>query len=130
MGVPTGPDGRVMPRNIRFLEERAKGGVGLIFATFGYNTKFNDCPCFRIDDFSYLPELGEMIDRIHQYGAKFCAQLVPGLSRLHFTPKQGQVYSSSPNKAFWDPNVTCIPYTKEDIKYLVEKIGVRHPWQN
>jgi 2-enoate reductase len=127
MAAPSDIDGGVSARVTRYFEEMAKGGAGLILCQLGITSSFNDpmCPLLDCDCGSIsftgnkLPRLGALIDRVHYQGAKFCAQLAPGSGRVSADTSK-PIYSSSATKAFWNPNVTCTPYTANDIKVLVE----------
>lgn len=64
-----------------------------------------------------------LIDRCHHYGAKVCVQLSPGLGRQQFTDPFTPPYSAGSVPSFWFPNLICKPFLKEDIKFLVDKVG-------
>lgn len=120
MGTTTDFDGGFSKTNVKYYEEVAKGGTALIYCSMAITNKFNDCVSFLFDNASFVPRLSTLIDHVHQQGAKFCAQLVPGMGRNTYYPASRPIYSSSATKAFFDPNVTCIPYTVDDIKVLAE----------
>lgn len=75
MGTLYIEDEFITDRYVRFLAERAKGGVGLIF------TPFRPCetdPKLRlagIYDDKFIPSLCKLTDSVHEYGAKIGAQL-------------------------------------------------------
>jgi 2,4-dienoyl-CoA reductase-like NADH-dependent reductase (Old Yellow Enzyme family) len=70
--------GFVTERLIRFLEERARGGVGLITVEEGIVDSpvgNNSKNALAIDDDKYLPMLQELTRRIKAHGAKIALQI-------------------------------------------------------
>ena len=68
-----GPSGEVTDRLIRYYEERARGGVGLIIVenTRAKYPEVKNVSCqLRLDDDKYIPGYGELAEVIHAYGAK------------------------------------------------------------
>ncbi|OIJ19253.1 2,4-dienoyl-CoA reductase [Anaerobacillus alkalidiazotrophicus] len=124
MGTTTDPDGGYSDRNIHYFTARAKGGIGLIIT--GANTvtdKYEPRPCHLLDHFNKVGRLNLLIERAHQYGAKVCVQLSPGLGRVSFVDPFTPPYAPSPVPAFWFPSLTCKPFTIEDIQYLIKAFG-------
>ena len=124
MGTTSDGDGGYSARTIRYFEERAKGGTGLIIT--GMNaacTKFEKYTCSRLDDFHHVNRLTVLCERVHQYGAKLCVQLGPGGGRQAIADPFTPPHSSSAIPAFWFPNLICIPFTVEEIHYLTDKVG-------
>jgi len=124
MGTTGESDGSYCTEGIRYFEERAKGGTGLIIT--GANvvtTKYEPRPCTELSNFHHVERLNMLVERCHHYGAKVCVQISPGLGRQQFTDPFTPPYSSSDCTAFWFPNLKCKPFKKEEIKDLVEKIG-------
>lgn len=124
MGTTGEADGAYNNDAIRYFEERAKGGTGLIIT--GANvitTKYEARPCTELSDFHHVERLNMLVERCHAYGAKVCVQLSPGLGRQQFTDPYTPPYSAGETSCFWCPDLICKPFTKEDIKFLVEKIG-------
>ncbi|NVM55218.1 MAG: FAD-dependent oxidoreductase [Candidatus Helarchaeota archaeon] len=70
--------GLVSDRLIKFLERRAQGGVGLIIMEATCvdwpRGKAGIAPP-RIDDWKYVPRLGELVEIVHQYNTKIAVQL-------------------------------------------------------
>ena len=64
-----------------------------------------------------------LIERCHNYGAKVCVQLSPGLGRQQFTDPFTPPYSAGSVSSLWFPDLICKPLEKEDIQYLVDKVG-------
>lgn len=124
MGTTADPDGGYSTRCIRYFEERAKGGVGMVIT--GANTateKFEPRPCNLLDNFFKVGRLHELADRVHHHGAKLCVQVTPGLGRMVFTDPFTPPYSASAVNAFWFPNLICKPFSKEEIATLVQAVG-------
>ena len=83
MGTSTDPDGSFSDRSIRYYEERAKGGFGLIIT--GANqvtTKYEAKACNILQTPKSFEQLNFLARRIHNPGAKLCIQLTPGLGRM------------------------------------------------
>lgn len=124
MGTTADVDGGYNVRSIDYFVERAKGGVGLIITGANIvSTKFEDRPCNQLDNFHQVDRLGILADKVHQYGAKLCVQLTPGLGRMVFTDPFTPPYSASAVKSFWFPDLVCKELSVEDIHFLVGKMG-------
>ena len=124
MGTTGEADGSYCSEGIDYFEERAKGGVGLIITGANVvSTKYEPRPCTELSDFHHVERLNMLIERCHAYGAKVCVQLSPGLGRQQFTDPFTPPYSAGSVGAFWFPDLICKPFDKEDIQYLVEKVG-------
>ena len=124
MGTTSDGDGGYSVRSIRYFEERAKGGTGLIIT--GMNaacTEFEKYTCSRLDDFHHVNRLTVLCEHVHQYGAKLCVQLGPGGGRQAIADPFTPPHSASAIPAFWYPNLTCIPFTIDEIKLIVDKVG-------
>jgi 2,4-dienoyl-CoA reductase-like NADH-dependent reductase (Old Yellow Enzyme family)/thioredoxin reductase len=74
-----GPEGEVTPRLIEYYRRRATGGVGLITVEGSYI--MNDhgvgaAPKINLGLFkdTFIPELGELVDAVHEAGAKIAIQ--------------------------------------------------------
>ena len=102
-------DAALTSRGIDFYVARAKGGVGLIKTTFMRpNRKLE----FSIGEPVVNSErcvswLNDLAEAVHDYGAKVCVQLSPGLGRIP-TPKPSLPYGGlvgpSPFPSFRDPS--------------------------
>jgi len=71
-------DGHMGERIIRYYEERARGGAGLLIVGVGA-VAFPDGACnpnqVAISDDAFLPGLRELCERVHAHGAKVAIQL-------------------------------------------------------
>ena len=125
MGAPGAQaDGSYSDRIIRYYEERAKGGTGLIIT--GRNAsvlEYEGYSNHALANIHHSPQLSVLIDRCHAYGAKVCVQIGPGLGRLIAVSPTDPPYSCSPIPSFWYPNLTCKELSVEDIKFIVNKVG-------
>lgn len=124
MGTTGEADGAFCLEGIRYFEERAKGGTGLIITGANVATsEYEARPCTELSNFHHVERLNMLIDRCHCYGAKVCVQISPGLGRQQFTDPFTPPYSASNCDAFWFPNLKCKPFNKEQIKDIVKKVG-------
>ena len=118
-------------RAIDFYVARAKGGAGLIKTTFMRpNRKLE----FSIGEPVVNSErcvswLNDLAEAVHDYGAKVCVQLAPGLGRIP-TPKpwlpHGGLVGPSPLPSFRDPNGQLPPiglgrYPARGEKYVTTR---------
>jgi 2,4-dienoyl-CoA reductase-like NADH-dependent reductase (Old Yellow Enzyme family)/NADPH-dependent 2,4-dienoyl-CoA reductase/sulfur reductase-like enzyme len=72
------PDGHLGERIVRYYEERAKGGAGLLIvgvAAIAYPAGACNPNQVAISDDAFLPGLGELARRVHAHGAKVAVQL-------------------------------------------------------
>jgi 2-enoate reductase len=70
--------------------------------------------------------LAELADRVHNFGAKLFVQLSAGPGRVargDVIDAGFQPVSSSPNQAFFRPQVTCRELTTDEIQKLIEAFG-------
>ncbi len=124
MGTTGEADGSYCNEGIDYFMERAKGGAGLIITGANVvSTKYEARPCTELSNFHHVERLNMLIERCHNYGAKVCVQLSPGLGRQQFTDPFTPPYSAGSVGAFWYKDLVCKPFSKEDIHYLVEKVG-------
>lgn len=124
MGTSTDSDGSFSDRSIRYYEERAKGGFGLIITGANQVTmKYEAKACNVLETPKSFEQLNFLARRIHNQGAKLCIQLTPGLGRMQFTTGDVKPYSCSEVDSFWFPDVTCKAFSVEDIQFIVKKMG-------
>lgn len=124
MGTSTDVDGSFSDRSIRYYEERAKGGFGLIIT--GANqvtTKYEAKACNILETAKSFEQLNFLARRIHNQGAKLCIQLTPGLGRMQFTTADVRPYAASEVDSFWFPELKCKELSKDDIQFLVKKMA-------
>ena len=110
---------------INYFTERAKGGTGLIITGANVvSTKYEPRPCTELSNFHHVERLNMLVERCHNYGAKVCVQVSPGLGRQQFTDPFTPPYSASDCGAFWFPDLKCKPFTKEDINILLKRLDM------
>jgi 2,4-dienoyl-CoA reductase-like NADH-dependent reductase (Old Yellow Enzyme family)/NADPH-dependent 2,4-dienoyl-CoA reductase/sulfur reductase-like enzyme len=80
MGVEiVGDDGKANEGIIRYYEERARGGVGLIITevcAIAYPRGANSVHQLGLSDDSFIPAMKELTSRVQGHGAKIAVQLV------------------------------------------------------
>ncbi|MCF0137543.1 MAG: FAD-dependent oxidoreductase [Oscillospiraceae bacterium] len=124
MGTTADGDGGYSARTIRYFEERAKGGTGLIIT--GRNAsvlEFEGYSCSALSKYHHVNRLAALADRVHAYGCKLCVQIGPGLGRIMYTSATVPPYSCSPIPTFWFPDMKCKELTVDDIKFITDKVG-------
>lgn len=120
-----GTNGEMLADHMKYYEQRAKGGTGLIIvenACLDYPTGSNGTTQLRIDHDRYIPGFYELTERLHNQGAKVAIQINhAGASAV---PERigGQPVSSSniPSK---EGGAIPRSLTKEEILEIVEKYG-------
>lgn len=116
---------------LRYYEERAKGGIGLIH-TGAYFIDEKTAQGGRTLDFSSdksIPSGTVLTERVHRWGAKIFAQLSCGTGR-NGMPQIGErvPISSSENPSFYNPSMICRPLSIEEIEEMMEhwKVAARN----
>lgn len=104
---------------LRYFEERAKGGIGLLHTGSAYiNTRLaQGSPSIHVDNIRCIPETTVLVERAHRWGAKFFLQLSPGTgrnSKLDLGNPEPPV-SASPVPAHFNHNITCRAMTVDEI---------------
>ncbi|MFC2066934.1 FAD-dependent oxidoreductase [Chloroflexota bacterium] len=134
MSLNSSKDGFVAERMIRFLEERAKGGVGLIMLGDGivdFPIGNNVAESVAIDEDKYVPVLRELNQRVRRHDARTCIQLSHGGRRAGQLGKSGYLEVSG-GKIPVAPSVVAHPVpghvvpkelTIDDIEDIIEEFG-------
>lgn len=118
-------EGWLTREGIDFYEERAKGGAGLIITTFMRPSRRLEPSIGEPLVHSHLAAawLNELAETVHDYGARLCVQLAPGLGR-NMTPipglPHGGTVAPSPIPNVKDPTVISRELTREEIEQLIE----------
>lgn len=124
MGKAADGDGSQSDIAIRYYEERAKGGVGLIFTGVSKPTDFLEARSGNeISNKTHVNKLYNLIEGCHAYGAKVCVQILSAHGRMTYVDPFTPPYSSSAIPSFHFPNMMCKELSVEQIKQLVAKIG-------
>ena len=122
-------DNKYTDRYIEYYKERAKGGVGLIISahvmpevdvdpyptTFGYPT---------LDSAAEIKYFTELVEGVHQYGAKIAIELSPGTGRLADELIEGKPpLGPSEIPLLLMPTMKTQELTKEEIRQLINSYG-------
>lgn len=117
--------GEITERYIRYIEEKAKGGFGLIitedYEIIEHGKGYERIPSFRSD--SYIAGNKKLTEAVHSHGAKiFCQLYHPGRQSSHMA--NGGVQPIAPS-AIKDPVNMDLPraITKEEIHEIVQCFG-------
>ncbi|MBI2831521.1 MAG: FAD-dependent oxidoreductase [Chloroflexi bacterium] len=121
-------DGRFSQRAIDYYEARARGGTGLIIAgaaktqrseLLAYAPLIND---IVIDGKLAVGRLSELVDVVHDYGAKVGIQLNAGYGRMSSMEllRGGSPPAPSKLPCFFDPKVMTREMTVEEIEELAQ----------
>lgn len=92
------PDGTASMRLIRYYQERARGGIGLIINEYTGVDHVNSVPSphnLRISEDKHIASLEILTDAVHAYGAKIFAQIHHGGSTSKATLAGRQALSAS-----------------------------------
>ena len=121
--TPTTVDQIETESGMRYYEERAKGGIGLIH-TGAYFIDEKTAQGGRTLDFSTdksIPSGTQLTERVHRWGAKIFAQLSCGTGR-NGMPQIGErvPISSSENPSFYNPDMICRALTIDEIEEMME----------
>lgn len=118
------PDGEITDRQIRYYEERAKGGVGLIVvevASIDYEYGKASITQPRVDDDRFIPGIQKLAKAVQQHGAKIFMQ-------LHHAGRQSKSILIGGKQIVAPSPVTCPSIgeeprelTTEEVKELVYK---------
>lgn len=119
------PDGRFTQRAIDYFAARARGGAGLIMTNLVKPERVIEPDPERVigvfDSHTLIPSASDLVDTVHDFGAKICLQLGPAVGRNMLTvTKRVPPVSASPVPSVFDPNVMCRELTPEEIKGLVK----------
>lgn len=118
-------DGHITNRYIAYMEEKAKGGFGLLITEdFEIQEHGKGYPCIAaIYNDSYIEGCRKLTDAVHRHGAKiFCQLYHPGRETNHFF--NGGVQPVAPS-AIKDPVCQDLPreLTAEEIHQMVKDFG-------
>ncbi len=116
-------DGTESEEGIRYYEERAKGGIGLIQtgSMFLNEVVAQSGPTLGMDKMSSVPKGTVLVERIHRWGAKISMSLSCGTGR-NGMPNIGELVpiSSSAIPSYYNPDMLCRPLTVAEIKQMME----------
>lgn len=129
--------GRPNAKMLKYFEERAKGGVGLITSGLVPVSFKQDKSLYENDKLTYFPRIDrsrtvfagwrDLAAMCHAHGAHFFIQLTPGLGRVGnpqcLVNRMEIPRSSSFNPNWYMKDVPCLPLTDGSIKKIVKNIG-------
>ncbi len=121
-------DGTMSEKALRYYEERAKGGAGLIISEIQWVSNKNEAwlaPQIACDTNMQTKSWYYLAERVHAHGAKLCIQLSLGLGKNAFIYDDGdsEIKSASDVPMFYRPDKKCTPMTREEIKEAVKAFG-------
>ena len=129
--------GRPSEKMIKYFEERAKGGVGLITTGLIPTTYGIDSTIIELDKLSYFPRIDRsrtnlvgwrnLSYAVHNHGAKLFIQLTAGLGRVG-NPECLVKQMKLPVSSSWNPNfyisaIPCRSLSDGEIKKIIKKTG-------
>lgn len=119
-------DGTDSEEGIRYYEERAKGGAGLIQtgAMFLSEKTAQGGPTLELYNTRAIPKATVLTERVHRWGAKISLQLSCGTGR-NGMPDIGErvPISSSENPSFYNPDMICRPLEVDEIKEIMKEFA-------
>lgn len=115
-------DGSIAENRIDYYARRAKGGVGMIILGCQFISPELASGCIEgtIEPSTSLPRLSVLCEKVHQYGAKICAQLSCGVGRNAFPQRFNKPISASAIPAALDSSIICHEMTKEEIAQMMD----------
>ena len=118
------PDGRIDDDEIRYFEERARGGVGLIIMGCQFLTEKLAQGSLEgyLDDNYVIPQLTNLCEAVQKYGTKISAQLSCGTGKNAFSNMLDDVpVSASPIPSMFNPDLLCHALTVEEIQEIMKQ---------
>lgn len=116
-------DGTESEEGIRYYEERAKGGIGLIQTGSMFITEVmaQSGPTIAVDKASSVPKGTVLVERVHRWGAKISMSLSCGTGR-NGMPNIGELVpmSASAIPSYYNPDMLCRPLSIEEINQTME----------
>ena len=117
-------NGEITDHQIRYYEERAKGGTGLIiteFTTIDYELGKGAVNQLRIDQDVFIPGFHRLANAVHKYGAKIFVQ-------LHHAGRESNSMLTGGKQIVAPSSVTCEAIGEEpreltnaEVKELIQK---------
>ncbi|KTD84606.1 NAD(P)/FAD-dependent oxidoreductase [Paenibacillus etheri] len=117
-------DGSKSNSEIRYYEERARGGAGMIILGCQLLTEELAQGSLEgtLEKEHVIPKLTELVEAVQRYGTKVVCQISPGTGRNAFPSMYGEPpVSASPIPAVFDPSVTCHALTVPEIAKIMEQ---------
>lgn len=129
--------GRPNAKMLKYFEERAKGGVGLITSGLVPVTYGIDNSLIELGDLTYFPRIDrsrsvyagwrDLVNMCHSHGSHFFIQLTAGLGRVGnpqcLTTQKKFPISSSTNPNWYMKAVPCLRLTDRSCKKIIKRVG-------
>ncbi|MCT7376723.1 FAD-dependent oxidoreductase [Chelativorans salis] len=130
IGALIDSDGSLSQRGIDYFVERARGGTAMITTgSVRVSRHFEKDPLspiqtsLMLDNKVYTRWVHELSQAVHDYGAKLCVQLAPGLGRCMSKPdlmKGIRPYGASAIPCLNDPKRLTRPMSRDDINRMLD----------
>ncbi len=123
------PDGRFTQRAIDYFAARARGGAGIIMTNLVKPERVIEPDPDRIigvfDSHTLIPSATDLVEAVHDFGAKICLQLGPAVGRnmLRVSKKMPPI-SASAVPAVFNPKVLCRELKRDEIKELMRAFSL------
>jgi len=117
-------DGSKSDSEIRYYEERARGGTGLLILGCQMLTEKLAQGSLEgtLEKPHVIPKLTELVEACHRYGAKVVCQISPGTGRNAFTSMHTDPpISASPIPSTFEPDIMCHPLSKKEIQTILDQ---------
>ncbi|TWJ14017.1 NAD(P)/FAD-dependent oxidoreductase [Geobacter argillaceus] len=121
-----GEYGQVTDNHIKYYEQRAKGGTGLIIvenSNIDYPLGSNGATQLRIDHERYIPGLTRLVDTIKKYGARACIQINHAGASTNNERTEGHGVVAPSDVSSKEGGETPRALTTEEIYEIVRKFG-------
>jgi len=121
-----GEYGQVTDNHIKYYEQRAKGGTGLIIvenSNIDYPLGSNGATQLRIDHERYIPGLCRLVDTIKKYGARTCIQINHAGASTNNERTEGHGVVAPSNISSKEGGETPRSLSREEIHEIVRKFG-------
>ena len=119
-------DGHVREPVIRYYEERARGGAGLLItevAAMAYPRGANSSHQIALSDDAYLPGLQQLTSRVQAHGARIAVQLVHHGKASRLDVKQGREVLMPSEPVFHGSMDLGQVLTREEIRLMMGAVG-------
>ena len=121
-------DGGFSRRYVDYLAARAKGGAGLLVTEVTKVERKIDLPNLAptaiLDSNALAFRASELVEAIHDYGAKIAIQLTPGFGRNYDqASNERPPVSASAVPAWLNPNIRCHELDTDEIEYIIRSFG-------
>lgn len=121
-----GEFGQVTDNHIKYYEQRAKGGTGLIIvenSNIDYPLGSNGATQLRIDHERYIPGLTRLVDTIKKYGTRVCIQINHAGASTNNERTDGHGVVAPSTISSKEGGETPRALSREEILEIVKKFG-------